>query len=1030
MGAMTPDRERILEEIFRDLGEPGKRASSFLRAADHLASSQPGSIPKSPELASYAFREALMSLTSTPDSTKRMSEDKARELLRLVDELKSGVVLEEVTGTQLRLAADDLRNELDRPTHAQRMINLYERRMGTPPPGIRSDPGTEYAKLIDDSNSGLHDSAGDVLTLLDQVFTFLATLFTPPDEVLEDLRSFIELAHPTEDDMRELTSRLSTAAQMNFFFRNAVSTEWLGLLAKTPFAHPDERILDWPASQLAISVAQSGPEAAAGWLGEVVVTDSTLNSLSVFHYTRTAMAIGGLADRVLATLLRKAPTDHSAVNAALWTIQRRPAEDPLCDELADLLLNDLQDPWLVGEMTKVMAAGVTPDNAQSRLKMLAHKIQRGVTDQNHYLPPAWSFAQATELESATNSGFETLLAGAAAVARSGLHLGLKRELLDVASTFPSPLDRQLQAWLMTECGIASAVEAREVVSQNLQEIDPTTDHFGLIDHAWASDPLAASDEWTAILGTPPSVEDAAAGLKEGRQLAQHIFRVRKWCGALPEEVGVEWRRVIEEVTGTIPGREALVPTYTWAQTFAKPPITEEALGAMTPEDAIDWLVTWRPRKEDWPTDEVTLGEVFQRVVASQPERWSPAVAVAIRQFVNPIYVAALLQGLATRAETLVAQVDLVEIGVTDLRRLADEAGTAEPRWQWAVNCAIELLEGMAREGADVVSNPELIDFVISRARDRSDATSTTVSPPWDQALNRGSMKALSSLIVIAAAGARAGRATPRSVLDTLDETLALLGDDGLQARSVVIERMNDILEVSSDWLDRNEGRLFGREGPGDVGQETAEILVQLTSPTPWTMSHLREQIYRAVEHGIHRGTGWLLVGLLDGLEGYSVEDIVALSRRLGPEALSAILAQLGVMLRPVDAAARIERGIAFARALLEARLAPSAYAGLGRWSAIQSLDDSDWLDLNLRATQFGTDMENLDDIAARAAEIPTDDALVLLTLLIDRPDTWQSRRAGDSAVVALRDHEHPDCEPRTRLRNALLRHGHRDAENL
>jgi hypothetical protein len=172
---MNPERERILEEIARDLGEHGERAVSFLRAADYLVENLSGSTPKGAEIVSYTLREALVSLTTSPDSSKRATNVKARELLEIFERAETSGPIDEVTSVELRNAADILRSELDRPSYATLLLNLFEKRTGAKPPPTGMDPGKRYSDLLGTANGWLHSTAGDVSSLHDDVF-----LLPPP----------------------------------------------------------------------------------------------------------------------------------------------------------------------------------------------------------------------------------------------------------------------------------------------------------------------------------------------------------------------------------------------------------------------------------------------------------------------------------------------------------------------------------------------------------------------------------------------------------------------------------------------------------------------------------------------------------------------------------------------------------------------------------------------------------------------------------------------------------------------------------
>jgi hypothetical protein len=214
-------RQRIAGEIAARLGEPGGRARDFLETADMLVGQVGTSMPKGAELASYALREALTSITAGIRVSGRRCGRIARDVVVAADALNIAQADDPLAMAGLLDAVDGLREFIAAPAvHEAEMIRLIETDWAGAA-ASRSDPVTEYRALVDAAADALHSSADDVRALLERAFDLLGRLFAPADVALEELDRFVVLENPTANDLAELSGRLVSVAHLRYFTERA-----------------------------------------------------------------------------------------------------------------------------------------------------------------------------------------------------------------------------------------------------------------------------------------------------------------------------------------------------------------------------------------------------------------------------------------------------------------------------------------------------------------------------------------------------------------------------------------------------------------------------------------------------------------------------------------------------------------------------------------------------------------------------------------------------------------------------------------
>jgi len=1037
---MDEGRQQIAAEIAARIGEPGARARDFLETADALVGPLAAGIPKSAELAAYALREALTSITAGTGVPDGQLWTAARDVLVAADPV-SAAADDPMAIAGLLDSIDRLRKVLESPTlHEARIIRLIERRTGQEPLRLDPDPVAEYRHLVRAANGGLHDSAGDIKTLVDQAFALLGRLFASPDIALTELDRFVTISNPTAEDAAELASRLVSAAHLRYFTERAAAPEWLEALRGSPWALPNQRWPGWPVGDLALRVADADPALAASWLEETVEECCPLDPNSAFNFARTAAGMGRVAAGVLVKLLGQAPQDLSVGAFAHQVLESVDADDAVVDDLADALLNDLSDDWRTGQVVATLAAGTTAANCERRLRLLGYKLRRQARidpgDLGAALYSVGSLADAVVHEDLLD-GVERLIAGAAMVARNGTAAGAGDAAVRGAGELPSPVREQMRAWLLGAARRGSTADAIAAVAEDIATTDATTDHVGVVDRAWAEDPDAAAAAWVRALGTPPLPEALEKWLVDETRRAT-LWRVRTWCAALPQSVTMPWRSAAEAVAGhPVPGREALAPAEGPLAMIGHSPISVEDLAALDIDTAADRIAAWRPGPDDWLVSARELGRALTEVVKQNPELWADGLPGILERLRHPTYIGHLLEGFREQAGAIVGFLDALA-DATQL--IASEPweievlggpGDFDKTWGPARTAALSLLETLAVAQSDVAKErPDVFAMVLQRVHDRSDRSVLDSNrDPMLVAINRPSMKALQTAIILGWRSVRAGGPVPPGFVEILDEVLALDGADGLQVRAILARNLDILREATPDWMISRHDLLFGDAAPSTLGQSTVELALN-RRVSLWMLEELREQVFKGATRGIRNGYKYVLVAMVNGVDGYSVDEVADWLVTRDAAWISDVVSTLGRLLGKEKRPEVLARGVELVGVLVARNVPPKAMAGLGRWYGVNGLDDSCWKTLMLDAVRRGSVLRDAGMVAERAARSATTDSFLLLeTLLVTAIDAWAPDQIAAAALQALQVQTEQSAG-REKLRVTLLERGYFAARGL
>jgi len=256
--------------------------------------------------------------------------------------------------------------------------------------------------------------------------------------------------------------------------------------------------------------------------------------------------------------------------------------------------------------------------------------------------------------------------------------------------------------------------------------------------------------------------------------------------------------------------------------------------------------------------------------------------------------------------------------------------------------ALSLFEALALTGADVAKErPDMFDVVLQRAHDRNDRSLLDAEQdPLLVAINRPSMKALQTAIILGWRSIRAGGPVPPALVDLLDEVVAVDGADGLQSQAILARSLDELGEAVPDWMTSHHDQLFGQAAPDDLGQRTVELAVSRRGIKFGMLETLRDQVFRAAAAKVRNSRSYLLMAMLNGVRDFSVDEVGEWLIARDAASIGDVVGTLGHLLTREQDTDALERGIKLVDVLTARGATPETMAGLGRWYGVRALDDT------------------------------------------------------------------------------------------
>jgi hypothetical protein len=795
MSASPPDGP--LRTALRRFGEHGARAERFLDSAvRHL--NDPGADPAAPQHASYALREALMSIVERGGARPRGVGDAAREVVRRF----------EATGADSDRLADSIRKlaeVLDGPgPNAERLARLLGELARLPPTRASADLIDRFVTALDAANRWTHalqpPLADDVIALYSDTTTILRDLFGPMSQRLAAMDDLVADADPGPEQVVQLKQRLGDERHLVYLFDSVDGPGWFRALCDDPLLSPPAD-KPWTAGPYVMRVAQSQPDEVRSWLARRPCRQ--LNARQAAQLLRIARAVGadiGTIARDLACNRLGDPTVRMQADALIRELTPQQRDTTAVRSLMQRLLTQTLakgggslDGYMAAEQLAIAVQAAAGQNAAAWLKMLAYRAREIALDEDalrlRVLLPL-SELSLTGGRRPLELAAAALRQSAVASADAGVALD---DRLDILRIPPMPLaDRLVAQHLLDRLSVTDAPARGFITTQIATNIWPSPEELALLrrllDDAGRDDAPALARDFAAALGPPPT-SAALEGLSGRDTVSDDVVRAHRWLVAIPREAASAWHAADAQLPLVPASNDGVMMRVSAAyRSSSSSPIDTHTLAALSPFDAAQRVAAWRP-----PTPPSILGPsaeglatTLRQAIDASPDDWLSADPVRLAQALRePLYITALIGALsehtpriADRADQLVALTELVRSEPWPPADLGADVFGPQNTWIRASDAALQLLGriGLLDALSDAVAERAWtqISGAFTRRDDLNPHVDDPMSEPLTQAINRPSMRALD---VAFAAG---GSVPPDArLLDLIDNALALEGLDAI-----------------------------------------------------------------------------------------------------------------------------------------------------------------------------------------------------------------------------------------------------------
>lgn len=1044
--------EDFLEHLVVEYGQRGERAVGHLQTAWRLAALRDdGALVKIGESIAYNLREAMASIADAAGLAP--VSDWASLSRGLADAVDFYDSLRDVPGGEaeaalsgMRQAASALRAFHEEPKRRQRQVEfLIVERTGGTPLAAQISPTREFVSVLDRTNTALHELApnGAPVPLCNSVLEILQRLFMPPEQRLNRLKELASFPGPVSaDSIDEVTYLVTTVPVLGSFLSAVQDLTWLDCLGKAGVLDPpaDEK-KGWAVVVAAEHLGAIDQARFVQWLRSAYAKAETPGGKALVVVA--ALRLGDAGIPLLLRALKDQGVNQSVSHIAANLALKKPADDPLVRELADLLLNPLL--WSAAGFAEMVLAhfitGLDEQNSSERLQILAFKLGAiDLSGSSRIWKELNDRVSLAKWETWDTDAREALILEAfvAGIFKAAQWVSLK-ELLHPVRKIPSPIGPRLQALILTHAPDLDVEEAIELSAGLIENGRATEDAAGLVDRIVQEvDESLYSERWRDALGSPPAQSEVRDG--QGR-LKSDVREKAVWASLLPTSISDAWAETLGAIRleiGEI-DREALFFATRVVSDWGRSPIEPEALASLSSRDAAIWVSNWRPADE-WSMENARdLGRALEDVVGDQPGGWLGDVLELARVLAQPIFVTHLLKGIARAVRKGLVTSDQVD-GILDLIELVQSdpweptlvTGETlfdyEPDWSLTKDATLDVIKALASSQVGFNGRGgKAWEVVAATVRDLGPKSTVSGAgvEPLISAVNRSSGIALRTLLVLLWHERQLGSNPPQVALDTLDFVVGLDGQDGLELRAVLASEWNFLLQAVPDWLNSRKDSLFGDSAPGDLGQRSVDIALERDSPGTWLFSNYRSKIFDAARRGVQRASEGIMIAMLHGEDGYSTSECVEFARN-NPDV--GFGRSLGWVLRSDDLKPEwMQRALQFWDQMIS-RGPASALGEFGTMASCVGLDFDEWASYTLRtlhATEGPLDGAIGEMLDRLSSEAPTPDSLDIANQMVRRESPpWESARVIASANELLTWADAlAETDAYARLKTALLERG-------
>ena len=1031
MALPQPPEPDLLEHLRVEFGQDGQRAADLLEDAHaQLVARTPARRIR--EIVGHCLREAMKAILDSVDSGE---SGRWRHLSReVVDagrryERAEGLPGEDFEGARRDLLAriDHLRRFHDegQGLHEKRLIEVVVRRTGTEPLSAGTRPVRTYQNLLGRLNTTAHggttqESAEE---LWSECTAILRRLFLPPDIRRPELEGLAEIPQPAIADTEAVVGLVSSPGHLRYFLGKVESPAWLEALGEAGVLDPTNSDGAWPPHAAAARLAKRYPAEVAAWL-QNMYRSCGKSPVAAAHIVRAAGDAGEPALSLALAAAMDHPEDHRVLPFAVLAAEKADASSALVADLADVILNPRN--WAAArfaeQLLEPISAGVNEDNYQRRIAILVHKLRK-LPDSDHLLwnlrsQPSGSIADTPEYPLDDRS--PALLSCLVRLLESAWAWTSADELLDALSTLPeTSLRQRLRAWVLANAPDADPGLIVEEIEHAIDSRTPTGDDLALLDRAAANcDRSMCAARWREALGAAPDVEQAGRALAEDDVPAEWR-RAMRWVPLLPAEAAADWATACDILAARYrrTSREALAQRPPEIAQFAQSPISAEELRSMDPLDAAARVEQWRPGPEDWLGGAHEIARVLESIVEDDIDNWVAAPIPTVVALRHPTYISHYLSALASSASEhelpvgdLIDVIKLIRTQPWPVETLADSPLDYDTDWRSTKQACIGLIEALAQADRGFAGRGEEAWSVLaSEASDRSEPSeiiSISTGPDYlTSAINRPPTQALEAVISFVAHEYRSLGAVRPEATALFEGSLALGGVDGAEHRAVLASRIGFLLHVLPEWTEANRDLLFGARAPDGLGQLSVDLAIKWGQPNRWLLENFPQAVRDAVTRGAERAMEHMVIAMLWGCRGYSIEQASAFLQT-SPDLVSQSGRALGRVLDGADSDADqgvVDLAVNFWKKMLDAGTG-EALKGFGLMSTVAVIDTETWEELTLRTVKAaGGSVSGPHRITERLkASPPTRTGLAILNELTRGPlNEWERVIVADEAARIL-----------------------------
>lgn len=547
--------------------------------------------------------------------------------------------------------------------------------------------------------------------LLMEVEEVLWAVFRPPDLPGARLSALGRQEGPSDEVVGEVNELLASARDLEAFLELVPTPAWLQKLNQgaRPLDPLGQSGVPWIARRAVVRLSKDHREETVEWVMEIFGRNKGDSKICVsLASTLLDMGPPAIADALKIT---KCHPDEGMLLLRVVDALRDSTDltSTVVKDAADLFLNTLvqnredSNPTLHGGpeenfylvLLGMLVEGATHDNAGSRLRMLAHKLEIA---HRHWTPPAWYRGMAEMLEGAPEEmpselwmfplgyspeapisrlgerdledfGVKAVYAISACLVRifrSAMRWLPASALLDVAAAVPEPLGYRLRLWALSEADDAALEDMVQAIESAVASRVPNCDDVALIDRVVSLNMNVDKDitdyesRWRTVLGEPPTLTEAEQAVSSGSTWKGYGWLYPfLWTPLLPDDAASTWIRseAFQLLATELPPRgrthfdeianRPIKPEIPVRSGPLEAPLAVDDLGCMTPADAAQEIVSCPVAQDDWTRESLIRGSVLQRLVKANPSGWGEDPNRIAELLRYPTYIAYYLTAFST-----------------------------------------------------------------------------------------------------------------------------------------------------------------------------------------------------------------------------------------------------------------------------------------------------------------------------------------------------------------------------------------------